>query len=281
MIRPPQNPLFQPPVCVIQRGKPKSQMLAEAIVKGARGGKIMVTPHMSELPAGHIPVVIGAHPSTIETLRALHYNGHPYIYVDNGYFHPYKSGGYFRATCNALQWVDRWPYDRAEARNRWESRKLKVAPWREEGDHVLIALQTPTWYQMMGIDQDAWVRDVLERLTPWTKRKIIVRQKPLKGIQVPPLEEELKNAWAVVAYSSNVMLDASLQGIAVFPQRACAAQPLGTGQLSRIEEPRRVFDREGVYEELAAAQWTVPEMESGKMWTDLRCQYQPEFGRLA
>lgn len=275
------SPLDKPPLCIIQPGKEKSQMLAEAVIKGAGGGKIMVAPPASAIDDSHIPVVIGLHLTTYELMHSIRNESRPFVYMDNGYFSPYKNGGYFRATTNALQWIDRWAVDRVEAENRFHQHNIAIQDWRREGSHILLALQSPMWFTMMGINQDAWVKNVVERFREHTDREIRVRSKPLKGVKVPPLEEDLKDAWAVAALSSNTLIDASIQGIAVYPLHLCAATPLGSPHYHLIGNPRRPDIRRSTYAELSAAQWTVEEMESGKMWSDLKRQYVPEFRALA
>lgn len=275
------NPLDKPPVCIIQPGKDKSEMLAEAVIKGFGGGKIMVAPSLSDIDDSHIPVVIGLHLSTYELMHQIRNESRPFVYMDNGYFSPYKNGGYFRASTNALQWIDRWAVDRVEAEDRFNQHNITIDDWRAEGNHILLALQSPMWFTMMGYNQDAWVKKTVEQFRLYTDREIRIRAKPLKGVKVPPLEEDLKDAWAVASMSSNTLIDAAAMGIAVFPLHLCGATPLGSPHFHLAENPRRPEDRQRVFAELSAAQWTVEEMESGKMWADLKRQYVPEFRPLA
>ncbi len=288
------NPLDRPPLCVIQQGKAKSIMLAEAIIRGNQGhGRILYAPtEVSEVFDRYMPVFIGVHPTTVGVLHDLAAAGRPYVTVDNGYFRPYQEGGYFRATSNALQWVaksardmdyypHRAPLDPAIGRARWDALDIELQPWDHDKQghksQVLLALQSPVWLEMMR-EPKTWLKDVQKKFP--RHRPVVVREKPLKGAPPqPPLEQQIAKSHAVVAYSSAVLLKALIAGVPVFPQAHCAASPLGIRALEFIDTPTYP-PRETVLHELAANQWTIPEIESGRMWAELRDRYEPEFMKL-
>jgi hypothetical protein len=285
--------LIPHPFCIIQRGKEKSLDLARAVIKGCgNGGDIHYEDiHPDEIHEDFTPVVIGVHPSTVDTLWALRRARRPFVTIDNGYFRPYREGGYFRATTNALQWIQQrgsWigrpPLDDGVGAQRFAAMGMpaETAPdWRRDGEHILIALQSPVWLSMMG-EYETWLSSVVQTLQKYTDRRIAVRSKPLKGSPpMPPLDEHLDGAWAVVAYSSNVLIKAALKGIPVFPTALCAASPLGCSSLEMINEPRRPDTRMSIFHDLAANQWTIDEISSGRMWADLQARYHPEFMPLS
>ncbi|UTU07850.1 hypothetical protein CcrC1_gp164 [Caulobacter phage C1] len=281
--------VFKPPFVVIQRGKEKSEMLASAVVKGyGMGvGQIGYGTPLADIPETFMPVYVGVHPQTIQSLRDCHAAQRPFVTVDNGYFKGYKRGGYFRLTTNAMQWAHRRHGANAQDMARFKALDMPVQPLRlGQGEHILIACQSPTWYQMMGLESvEAWVNPLIDRLRLVTDRPIRVRQKPLKGVKEPPIEEDLEKSWAVVAYSSNTLIEAALMGIPIFPMAFSAATPLGSTDLSTIESApfrnQRTINRPEVFAQLAGAQWTIPEIESGKAWLDLSQRYDPDFKPLA
>jgi hypothetical protein len=279
------------PFCIIQAGKQKSLDLAYAVVKGAGGGVIHVGEIASErVPESHTPVVIGVHPTTVETLHALKRARRPFVTVDNGYFRPYKEGGYFRATTNALQWIASRPgsgvgrdFDcSAIGESRFRALDLEVKPWKTgDAGYILIPLQSSVWLEMMH-ERPTWLRSVTERLRAYSGREIVVRPKPLKGVPTqPPLEEHLAGAWAVLGFSSNVLLKAAMQGIPICSTAYCATSPMGCSTPDSLMLGPTYRERESVLHALAANQWTIEEIAAGEMWRDLQDRYEPEFLSLA
>ena len=83
-----------------------------------------------------------------------------------------------------------------------------------------------------------------------------------KNKQQKPLQDDLKDAWAVVTFNSSVAIDAIYQGIPVFCGPECSAYPVGEQNLELIEKPKRT-EREPWLWHLAYNQFTLKEMESG------------------
>lgn len=287
------HPIGGPPFCVIQRGKQKSLDLAEAVVAGYGGGVIAYAEPAENIRPEYTPVIIGVHPTTIETLRTLRRARRPFVTIDNGYFKPYRQGGYFRATTNALQWIASRPgsgvgrdYDcLAEGESRFRALGLEVKPWQDGFDgHILIAQQSQTWYEMIDRSGDWNETLMLRRIASHDpKRKIIFRQKPLRGTPPqPPLIEQLEGCAGVIAYSSNVLIQAAMAGIPVCSIGYSAASPLGSATIdSLMLKTRPQRERESILYALAANQWTIEEIRSGLMWRDLQTRYEPEFLSLA
>jgi hypothetical protein len=291
------SPLEGPPLCIIQQGKQKSRDLAEAVIAGYRalgglGGEV----HYGEIAEvaihdDYTPVVIGVHPTTVDTLHDLRRARRPYVTVDNGYFKPYREGGYFRATSNALQWIARGqpsasrgrrPVAAEVGKTRWDALGIELQPWQldRKGKPILIALQSPVWLSMMG-ECPTWLDSVTQEIRAHCANEIIVRHKPLKDAPPqPPLDEQLREVAAVVAYSSNVLLRAAIAGVPVFPTATCAASPLGRATPWLVNDPAGPA-REPVFHDLAANQWTLDEIAAGTMWRDLNDRYEPEFYSLA
>lgn len=285
------HPLAGPPFCIIQQGKQKSRDLADAVIAGYGGGCV----HYGEIAEAAIrdeytPVVIGVHPTTVDSLWDLQRARRPYVTVDNGYFKPYREGGYFRATSNALQWVakaedgprqGRYALPTEVGKPRWDALGIELEPWHldRKGKPILVALQSPVWLEMMG-EHSTWLDSVTKEIRAHCSNEVIVRHKPLKGAPQPPLVEQLREVAGVVAYSSNVLLKAAIAGVPVFPTATCAASPLGKSTPWQVIDPKGP-DREPIFHDLAANQWTLDEIASGTMWRALKDRYEPEFYSLS
>lgn len=265
----------QPIIVVIQEGKAKSQMIADAILAGHRG-VVLVEPE--EIPKDHFPVVVGAWKTTAHWLHKFRREHQSYVYLDNGYFNAYPHGPYFRATLNGLQLIA--SDDRAQTADfvRWHDLAVKIKPWRRTGQNILVVLQTAQWFAMMGLDRETWVAHTLSEIDRHTDRPVVIRDKPGKQAVIQPVTtffEDLEEAHAVVALSSNTLIEATVEGVPVFPMGLCAATPLGNSSLSYLERPWRPDFREPVYRRLAGAQFTLEEMADGRMWQALRAQGNP------
>lgn len=261
------------PYIIIQAGKKKSSELARMILAGTHGGRVVIgEPDIEAIPDDMTPVFIGLHPTTAPALLALHSARRNYVQVDNGYLKAYKEGGYFRATVNGCQlhWLDKAaPVSDAD---RWDALDIELKPYRTDGEHVLCALQSRPWYDMLGYGAN-WGEVLVDIVGERTQRPVIKRDKPeFAEVPQPSLEEQFENCWGVVALSSAVMIKAAIEGISIFPQSYCAVSPLTAGSVFQLDTPdrrRAEVLREGVMHTLAAHQWNGDEIRSGQMWRDL------------
>lgn len=272
------NPFFdQKPTVVLETGKPKSEMLAAAVIAGAGGGQVLYMP--DKLPDDCSPVFVGMRPQIARLIHERHRLLRPYVTIDNGYFLPYKEGGYFRVTQNGLQTCQVPDQMELEAASRWDSLRVKIDPPQAEPEdgHILLVLQSRPWYEMvLHKNRDDWVGSVLSMLErEYPGVPIRVRDKPLKGgVPVAPLVDDLRDARLVVALSSAVLLAASVRGIPVLPIGRCAASPLST----RYDDGDRRIE---TFTNLAANQWTNQEIAAGICWRDMSARSAPFFLDLA
>lgn len=286
---------FGPPFCVIQPGKQKSRDIAEAICDGFGGGEIGVMTAAAYIPEDHTPVYIGVHPSTIESLLEVRRLKRRFVTVDNGYFKPYKEGGYYRATTNALQWIETRRLSGVgrfsstamleQGAERYAALQLPaLRPWREYDNDgpLLVIRQTDDWFRMMGLDPVAWVNSVVARAKAYGPREIIVRHKPLKrAAPQPALEDELARAYGVVGLSSAALLKAAMHGVPIATLGYSASSPLGVSTVDGLLLSPKTPERESILHALAANQWTLDEMCSGMMWSELQARFDPEFLMLS
>lgn len=208
-----------------------------------------------------------------------------YLYIDHAYFnsgHETKRPAY-RVTLNGLQQNQLLdvPGD------RFDKLGVRVKPWKKSGDYILVC--PPTDAVMNFYKNWDWLTKTLNQLRRYTKRKIIVRTKPNEtkltyrnGIAypvskaerqklkaeaqpIPPLVDQLKNAWAVVTFTSSAGIEAAINGVPVFCDRSCASAQVGLTNLSKIEQP--IYpDRTQWLNTLAYSQFYIDEIRDGSIW---------------
>lgn len=267
--------LFDDNACiVIETGKKKSEDLAEAMRAGWPQ-RAMIVRDPEAVPEGFAPIFIGMRPQIAALIHGCREAERPFLTIDNGYFRPYKQGGYFRATVNALQvsapgtaeWGEQDPA-------RWNALNLDIEPWRGGGDHILLVLQSESWYQMvLGEKRVLWVHRATNRIAQHTGRTIRIRDKPLKGRPpVAALEDDLRDCHAVAGLSSALLLEAQRRGFQTLAIGESAASHLAA-PISRLDAGDWRPERAPHFAWLANNQWTAEEMASGRLHADLAARH--------
>ena len=110
---------------------------------------------------------------------------------------------------------------------------------------------------------------IISELKQYTDRDIVVSTKYGDGLtcftKTPsknPFREIIKNAWAVVTFNSNTMVDSLIGGVPVIS----LTSDRKVGSLEEIENP--IMDRAILYN-LAYRQWTLKAFASGQAWREL------------
>jgi hypothetical protein len=182
------------------------------------------------------------------------------FYGDHGIFGRYR---YYRIARNAYMPDGRGPSDGA----RFRRFNRPIQPWRTTGRTVIVCPQTAIYFGLFGLDRDAWLDMVTSALRAHTDRPIIIRDKRDRR----PIETDLRDAWAVVCFSSSSALDALIAGVPVFVlANFAAAYRMGTSDLTRIESPIYPDGRSMFMGALADSQWTLDEIRRGVAWEALR-----------
>jgi hypothetical protein len=176
--------------------------------------------------------------------------------------------------------------------NKWQG-------WNNNPDgHILLALQLPGDASMRGRDVVTWAYDTISKLREHTNREIRVRSHPLTadrgwtsyanllaklistdykninfsdGAKVQ-WEDDLKDAYCTVAFTSGLSVDSVVNGIPVLPGdpgnfvwNFSSHHPNEINQL--VLAPGNVI--ESWLENLSWAQWSGNEMQSGAAWQAL------------
>jgi hypothetical protein len=246
--------------CYLNPNKSGSRAMLEAFSLGCRKeGQACDIVTSDELLAGPA-VFYGVDRVTLPVYLKVVKSGRDYYYIDNGYFNSKWHGGtYYRITRNRLQ------HDglTRSTGGRWRELKIDVQPWRSGGKVVLIAQQSPWWYEWHGTSIDEWTQRALDLAADWP---IEVRGKPTTK-ELPPID--WSNIKAVIAHSSNTAIDGLIQGVPCLVDAwyAAAFSLAGDWHTRTLRYPD---NREAVFSALADNQWTVEEIANGSAWRWLR-----------
>jgi hypothetical protein len=235
--------------CVEPARVDKTTPIMEAMAQGF-GGKVCLGAPPDD---GEMFAVWGQQWLALELIPTALKSGRPFLQIDNGFVRPACGTliGYYRISYCSLSPV--------LLANAPPSRiMVAMAPWRENGRHVILALPGSGFGRAIGLDMGVWIQRSQTILRRATGRPIIVR--PKKSGRT--MDADMRHCWALVTHSSNVAVDAVLMGIPVFVAPTCPAAPVGNLDLAKMETPD-MPDRSHWFDSLMAQQFTVDEMRSG------------------
>ena len=217
-----------------------------------------------------------------------------YFFMDHGYFKSFDENEiWYRIvkndhSCTSLKFVNK---------KRWEtffSKSNKILPWKnhsECGPNILVCPPTNAvmWYQKINYDWTDYIVKKLKEILPKNKHKNIkIRLKPNEPIvdsrgnliRLEPnktdisLEDDLHNSYCVIAYNSNIALQATLKGIPVITSEIspCKAISYKIEDLNKKENDlikpfcQEPPNRKNLLYWLANNQWNLKEIEKGTAW---------------
>jgi len=192
-----------------------------------------------------------------ERAKAL---GHDIITLDHGYIGARHFDGYYSVTKNARQHTGTGEYDA----KRLDPIRPELSPMRH-GRHILLLPPSREFARFDPIDVDKWI-DTYSKLD--TDRRIVVREKPLKGQPRTPIEDDFKDCHAVVTFNSKAAINAVAMGIPAFATHECCVSGI-SGDLKDIDNPNLDIDRESWLRALSYNQFKLNEMH---LWdTEINC----------
>lgn len=175
--------------------------------------------------------------------------------------------------------------------NRWNmflarSKNTLIKDWRENGNHILFAMNNTGGSSNRGVDIIQWTCDKIMTIRTFTDRAILLRPyrltdpekdkllnftKNIKNLSFSSkgLEEDLINAHSMVCYTTTSAVTSILLGIPVFTDHpACWAYPVANKDLSLIETPI-LYNRDQWLYDLSYAQWHLDEIKLGVFWNHI------------
>jgi hypothetical protein len=185
------------------------------------------------------------------------------LIVENGYIGKDHLGRQLYAIAEGQHnGAGRW-FRRTDTR-RFHDLGVAVQSWRAVGNHILVTAQRGIGSRSMASPYH-WAEDVARRLAQRTKRAVRIRPHPedRSAPKVPPLEEDLEGAHAVVTWASGAAVKALIAGIPVFYEAPhWILEGAARKGIDDIENPW-LGDRTPHLERMAWGQWSVDEIASG------------------
>jgi hypothetical protein len=254
-------------------GNPVHDRVITALYEGCPDEKTLVT-GFKYTPAD-VGVVFGVYTSKVpiswprgEVYRAHRADGADMLVLETGYIQ--RGDGpddYYAAGLNGLN-------GRADFKNknsppdRFLQLGVKVKPWRDSGEHIVVCGQVPWDASVDHLNYEAWRDGVIGELRKFTRRDIVYKEHPCID-PGPPLTAFLENAWACVTLNSNSAVEAAIEGIPPFiGDNGSMAWGIANLDIKDIENPG-LQDRTQWLNNLAYAQWTPGEMRTGRTWFHL------------
>lgn len=183
--------------------------------------------------------------------------------------------------------------------SRWQaiqhSFNIRLKPYRENGNHVLICLQRDGGWSMGNINVVDWAIQVIQTIRQSSQRPIRIRPHPgdrqasrhcerikiqcaalgIRDIEISSptanLLNDLKHCWAVVNHNSSPTVGAAIEGFPIFVTDLDRSQcrEIANTDLSRIEDPI-LHDRESWVQRISQFHWNHNELRNGQCWQHMR-----------
>ncbi len=220
----------------------------------------------------------------INKKRTLIVDSNLFLYADKG-----NTQTYLRYSFDGVFPTTGFYFDRDIDPNRWakisQRLNIKLKPYRQQGNHILLCLQRNGGWSMRGFDVVDWMNQTINQIRQYSrKRPIIIRAHPgdkkIKSIlkiqhknvhlsQNETLKDDLVNCWATVVYNSSPSVASLIEGIPTFitdpyPQYS-QTYGIANTDLSQLENPL-MPDRQLWIEKLSMCHWSFDELASGEAW---------------
>ena len=191
--------------------------------------------------------------------------------------------------------------------DRWEHIKklqnIKIKDWRKKDGHILLCLQKAgdstlnSLYEKYNKYED-WIHETINLIRQYSDRPILIRPhfKGLKKINVEQflsnnitlsstwkdqsiyeggegLQKELDNAYAVVGYNSNSLVESTCEGIPTFPLSDESVIWDISNRIENLESPNLEINRTQWLYDAGYMIWNMNELNDGTAWNHLKEVY--------
>ena len=167
--------------------------------------------------------------------------------------------------------------------SRADKLKLKLKPWKEIGEYILICGQHDKSLQWQNMPTASnWMLKTIETIQSYSDRPILIRPHP--RCPLPNIEHEFKNVqrqqprktpgsyddfdiqfnniYATVSWSSNPGIHSIINGVPAFVGPSSLAYDVANTDLTKIENPN-MPDRTQWLNDYAWTEYTVEEISQG------------------
>ena len=182
---------------------------------------------------------------------------------------------------------------------RWKKLNIELKPWRSTGDTIIICGQHHRSHQWRNNPtMNLWFEQQINEIRKHTDRPIVIRphprnptgfdiskwknvtkvlpQRDYNTVDDTDFKEKLKQAWAVVNYSSNPAMMSVFNGIPVFVSEQSLCYDVGNTSLSNINNPA-MPDRSNWANKLAYTEWTTEEIKQGLPWQRIKKRLKEKY----
>lgn len=182
---------------------------------------------------------------------------------------------------------------------RWKKLNIELKPWRSTGDTIIICGQHHRSHQWRNNPtMNLWFEQQIDEIRKHTDRPIVIRphprnptgfdiskwknvtkvlpQRDYNTVDDTDFKETLKQAWAVVNYSSNPAMMSVFNGIPVFVSEQSLCYDVGNTSLSNINNPA-MPDRSNWANKLAYTEWTTEEIKQGLPWQRIKKRLKEKY----
>lgn len=218
--------------------------------------------------------------------RTLIIDSNLFLYRD-----PNNSRGYLRYSYDGIFPTTGEYCNDLPSYHRWEKIKKQIgfdlAPWRKNGNHILLCLQRNGGWSMQGRGVVDFFHEAVSLIRKNSDRTIIVRTHPgdkkavlyandLKGKNVVlsnsnTLLQDLRSAWATVVYNSSPSVASIIEGVPAFvldPANS-QAREVANHDITQLETPLMPERLEWI-QKIAQCHWNDDDLISGEAWNHLK-----------
>jgi hypothetical protein len=183
--------------------------------------------------------------------------------------------------------------------DRWKKFNIELKPWTHAGEEIIICGQHHNSHQWRNNPKMyKWFEQQITEIRKYSDRPIVVRPHPRNHVNIdttkfknvnviPPIKNQntyddtnfieiLKNAWAVVNYSSNPAMQSVFNGVPVFVSEASLSYDVGNSSLADINNPK-MPDRQNWASSLAYTEWTTEEIKQGLPWARIKKRLKEKY----
>lgn len=261
-------------------GKTVQDNVIEAFAQNTGANVITIDKYLKDgqLPSRVQAVAIaGILRGNAKLLAECQAKGIDYYYIDHAYFNSgYAKPTWMRITKNGF--VQNAIVSNDPSRwNKFFQTPLQPYLYKNRKS-ILILPPSDAVAKVFGAQ--SWLPRIAQKIKQHTNRPLIIRHKPgpilndnlitLKGrsnYDYPPMDEIWPKVYCVVAFNSNMAVDALIRGIPVITTPYSATWPI-SNKVEAIENLIE-FDRSALFSSLSWGQYNIDEMRSGYAYKNI------------